>query len=62
MLIQVGSIEMLLSDSVSVAARAREQGVKVRLSVYGRDVSCVPDGISEYSRIKEGMGRSRQIH
>ena len=34
MLIQVGSIEMLLSDSVSVAAKAREQGVKVRLSVY----------------------------
>lgn len=34
MLIQVGSYEMLLSDSVSVAAQAREQGVKVRLSVY----------------------------
>lgn len=34
MLIQVGSYEMLLSDSVSVAAKAREQGVKVRLSVY----------------------------
>lgn len=34
MLIQVGSYEMLLSDSVSVAAKARQQGVKVRLSVY----------------------------
>ncbi|MCM1106715.1 MAG: alpha/beta hydrolase [Blautia sp.] len=34
MLLQVGSIEMLLSDSVSVAAKARAQGVKVRLSVY----------------------------
>ena len=34
MLIQVGSIEMLLSDSVEVAAKARQQGVKVRLSVY----------------------------
>lgn len=34
MLIQVGSTEMLLSDSVSVAAKAREQGVKVRLSIY----------------------------
>ena len=34
MLIQVGSYEMLLSDSKSVAAKAREQGVKVRLSVY----------------------------
>ena len=34
MLIQVGSIEMLLSDSVSAAAKARQQGVKVRLSVY----------------------------
>jgi acetyl esterase/lipase len=34
MLIQVGSIEMLLSDSVNVAAKARQQGVKVRLSVY----------------------------
>lgn len=34
MLIQVGSYEMLLSDSVSVAAKAREQGRKVRLSVY----------------------------
>lgn len=34
MLIQVGSYEMLLSDSLSVAAKARDQGVKVRLSVY----------------------------
>lgn len=34
MLIQVGSYEMLLSDSVSAASKAREQGVKVRLSVY----------------------------
>ncbi len=34
MLIQVGSIEMLLSDSVEAAAKARIQGVKVRLSVY----------------------------
>ncbi len=34
MLIQVGSIEMLLSDSVSVAAKARQQGVRVRLSIY----------------------------
>jgi acetyl esterase/lipase len=34
MLIQVGSYEMLLSDSMSVAAKAREQGVKVKLSVY----------------------------
>lgn len=34
MLIQVGSIEMLLSDSVSVAAKAREQGCRVRLSIY----------------------------
>ena len=34
MLIQVGSTEMLLSDSVEVAAKAREQGVKVRLSIY----------------------------
>ena len=34
MLIQAGSIEMLLSDSVDAAAKARNQGVKVRLSVY----------------------------
>lgn len=34
MLIQVGSEEMLLSDSVEAAAKARLQGVKVRLSVY----------------------------
>ena len=34
MLIQVGSIEMLLSDSVEAAAKARQQCVKVRLSVY----------------------------
>ena len=34
MLIQAGSLEMLLSDSVDVAAKARNQGVKVRLSVY----------------------------
>lgn len=34
MLIQVGSREMLLSDSESVAKKAVEAGVKVRLSVY----------------------------
>lgn len=34
MLIQVGSYEMLLSDSVSVAHKARENGVRVRLSIY----------------------------
>ena len=34
MLIQVGSLEMLLSDSVSVAAKAREQGIRVCLSIY----------------------------
>lgn len=34
MLVQVGSYEMLLSDSVDVAAKARAQGVKVRLSIY----------------------------
>ena len=34
MLIQVGSLEMLLSDSVSVAAKAREQGIRVRMSIY----------------------------
>ena len=34
MLIQVGDYEMLLSDSVSVAKKAREAGVKVRLSIY----------------------------
>ncbi len=34
MLIQVGSNEMLLSDSVSVAEKAKQQGVKVRLTIY----------------------------
>lgn len=34
MLIQVGSIEMLLSDSVSLAKKAKEAGGKVRLSIY----------------------------
>ncbi len=34
MLIQVGSMEMLLSDSVDTAAKARQQGVRVRLSIY----------------------------
>ena len=34
MLIQVGSYEMLLSDSETVAAKAKKAGVKVRLSVY----------------------------
>jgi acetyl esterase/lipase len=34
MLIQAGSIEMLLSDSVVAAEKARKQGVKVRLSIY----------------------------
>lgn len=34
MLIQVGSNEMLLSDSETVAAKAREEGVKLRFTVY----------------------------
>lgn len=34
MLIQVGSLEMLLSDSLTVAEKAKSQGVKVRISVY----------------------------
>lgn len=34
MLFQVGSIEMLLSDSIDAAAKAKEQGVRVRLSIY----------------------------
>ncbi len=34
MLIQAGDYEMLLSDSVSAAKKAKEAGVKVRLSVY----------------------------
>lgn len=34
MLIQVGSYEMLLSDSTRVAEKAKEAGVKVRISVY----------------------------
>lgn len=34
MLIQVGSCEMLLSDSVLLAQKVKEAGVKVRLSVY----------------------------
>ncbi len=34
MLLQVGSIEMLLSDSVLVAEKAKAAGVKVKLSVY----------------------------
>ncbi len=34
MLIQAGSLEMLLSDSIGVAYKAKRQGVKVRLSIY----------------------------
>ena len=34
MLIQVGSNEMLLSDSEIVAAKARDEGVRLRLTVY----------------------------
>lgn len=34
MLIQAGSYEMLLSDSTRVAKKAKEAGVKVRMSVY----------------------------
>ena len=34
LLIQVGSYEMLLSDSVLLAQKAKEAGVKVRLSIY----------------------------
>ena len=34
MLIQVGSYEMLLSDSELVAEKAKRAGVKVRLGIY----------------------------
>ena len=34
MLIQAGSVEMLLSDSIGVAYKAQRQGVKVRLHIY----------------------------
>lgn len=34
MLIQAGGIEMLLSDSIGVAYKAKKQGAKVRLSIY----------------------------
>ena len=34
MLLQVGSYEMLLSDSTDVAKKARQQGVKVRITIY----------------------------
>ncbi|MBE5946271.1 MAG: alpha/beta hydrolase [Lachnospiraceae bacterium] len=34
MLIQVGTEEMLLSDSLSVATKAKEAGVKVKLTIY----------------------------
>ncbi len=34
MLIQAGGIEMLLSDSIGVAYKAKRQGAKVRLSIY----------------------------
>ena len=34
MLVQVGTDEMLLSDSISVAEKAKSAGVRVRLSVY----------------------------
>lgn len=34
MLIQAGSREMLLSDSVGVAYKAKQHGVKVRLHIY----------------------------
>ena len=34
MLVQAGSIEMLLSDSTRLAQKAREAGVKVRISIY----------------------------
>lgn len=34
MLIQTGSFEMLLSDSIIVAKKAKEAGVKVRLHIY----------------------------
>ena len=54
MLIQVGSIEMLLSDSVEAAAKARIQGVKVRLSVY--------EGMFHVFRWDISISRSPSVH
>ena len=34
MLIQVGSYEMLLSDSIGIARKAQKAGVNVKLSIY----------------------------
>ena len=54
MLIQVGLIEMPLSDSVEAAAKARIQGVKVRPSVY--------EGMFMCSRWDTPTSRSPSVH
>lgn len=73
MLIQVGSYEMLLSDSVMVAKKAREAGVKVRLSIYEgmfHVFQMAPLAMPECKRawveighfIDEVSGRRHEIH
>ena len=57
MLIQVGSNEMLLSDSVLVAEKAKSQGVK-DLREY---VPCISNGYDSYARVQKGMGGSFQV-
>lgn len=64
MLIQAGSTEMLLSDSIGVAAKARQQGVRVRLSVYEgmfHDFQMAYRGLPESRRAWAEVGKFIEI-
>lgn len=60
MLMQVGSFEVLLSDTKSVAAKAKKAGVKVRLSVYDgmfhvfqMGLDLIPESREAWDEVKE---------
>lgn len=68
MLLQVGSFEVMLSDSLGAARQAKEAGVKVRLSVYegmfhvfqmGMDL--IPESREAWNEVAEFMRRVYRI-
>ena len=68
MLMQVGSYEVLLDDTAGAAAKAREAGVKVRLSVYDgmfhvfqMGLDLIPESREAWNEVEEYLRRVYNI-
>ena len=68
MLMQVGNYEVLLDDTAGAAAKAREAGVKVRLSVYDgmfhvfqMGLDLIPESREAWNEVEEYLRRVYNI-